>query len=148
MWNDIKRIDSSEGNVCKFVYTKNNAVAESVLYKYPTYEERTVICCSTQSGCPVGCRFCLPPDEMILTDCGQKRIKDFVVGDTVVSYRDGSRLINTVIKTMCNDYDGDLIEIELENGQKIVLTPNHEVLTDKGWVPCGDIAEYEDLIVI
>ena len=58
MWQDIKRIDSSEGNVCKFVYTKDNAVAESVLYRYPTYEERTVICCSTQSGCPVGCRFC------------------------------------------------------------------------------------------
>lgn len=58
MWNNIKRIDSSEGNVCKFVYTTDNAVAESVLYRYPTYEKRTVICCSTQSGCPVGCRFC------------------------------------------------------------------------------------------
>lgn len=58
MWDSIKRIDSSEGNVCKFVYAKENAVAESVLYRYPTYEDRTVICCSTQSGCPVGCRFC------------------------------------------------------------------------------------------
>ena len=42
----------------KFVFKSDNAVAEAVLYKYPTYEERTVICCSTQSGCPVGCRFC------------------------------------------------------------------------------------------
>lgn len=58
MWDEIKRINSAEGNVCKFVYTSENAVAESVLYRYPTYAERTVICCSTQSGCPVGCRFC------------------------------------------------------------------------------------------
>ncbi len=58
MWDDIKRIDDAEDNVAKFVYTNKTAVAESVLYKYPTYEERTVICCSTQSGCPVGCRFC------------------------------------------------------------------------------------------
>lgn len=58
MWNDIKRIDDENENVTKFVYTKDNAVAESVLYRYPTYEERTVICCSTQSGCPIGCRFC------------------------------------------------------------------------------------------
>jgi 23S rRNA (adenine2503-C2)-methyltransferase len=65
MWNDVKRIDSGEGNVCKFVYTKDNAVAESVLYKYPTYEERTVICCSTQSGCPVGCRFCGAGDYFV-----------------------------------------------------------------------------------
>ena len=58
MWNDIKEIQSSDSNVMKFVFSKENAVAEAVLYKYPTYEERTVICCSTQSGCPVGCRFC------------------------------------------------------------------------------------------
>ena len=58
MWTDIKEIQSSDSNVMKFVFSKDNAVAEAVLYKYPTYEERTVICCSTQSGCPVGCRFC------------------------------------------------------------------------------------------
>lgn len=65
MWNDIKRIDSNEGNVCKFVYSKDDAVAESVLYRYPTYEARTVICCSTQSGCPVGCRFCGAGDYFV-----------------------------------------------------------------------------------
>ena len=65
MWTDIKRIDDPSGNVCKFVYTKANAVAESVLYKYPTYSERTVICCSTQSGCPVGCRFCGAGDYFV-----------------------------------------------------------------------------------
>lgn len=65
IWNDIKRIDSVENNVCKFVYANNNAVAESVLYQYPTYSERTVICCSTQSGCPVGCRFCGAGDAFI-----------------------------------------------------------------------------------
>ncbi len=58
MWNDIKRIYSSNANVSKYIFTKDDAIAESVLYKYPTYQERTVICCSTQSGCPVGCRFC------------------------------------------------------------------------------------------
>jgi 23S rRNA (adenine2503-C2)-methyltransferase len=65
MWNDIKRIDDEAENVAKFVYTKENAVAESVLYRYPTYEERTVICCSTQSGCPVGCRFCGAGDYFV-----------------------------------------------------------------------------------
>ena len=32
--------------------------AEAVLYKYNSYYDRTVICCSVMSGCPVGCRFC------------------------------------------------------------------------------------------
>lgn len=65
MWKEIKRIDSSEGNVCKFVYSHDNGIAESVLYRYPSYEKRTVICCSTQSGCPVGCRFCGAGDYFV-----------------------------------------------------------------------------------
>ena len=56
-WLDVERFESSNKNVIKFVF-KNDSIAESVLYKYNTYEERTVICCSTQSGCPVGCTFC------------------------------------------------------------------------------------------
>lgn len=65
LWSDIKRINSSNENVSKFVFTTSNAVAEAVLYKYPTYEDRTVICCSTQSGCPVGCRFCGAGDNFV-----------------------------------------------------------------------------------
>jgi len=55
---EMKVFDSSEGNVWKYVFTDENIVLESVLYKYNSFEERTVICCSVQSGCPVGCQFC------------------------------------------------------------------------------------------
>lgn len=65
MFKDVKAIKSSDENVMKFVFEKDNAVAEAVLYKYPTYEDRTVICCSTQSGCPVGCRFCGAGDYFV-----------------------------------------------------------------------------------
>lgn len=64
-WNDIKRIDDAAQNVAKFVFDNGTAVAESVLYKYPDYATRTVICCSTQSGCPVGCRFCGAGDNFV-----------------------------------------------------------------------------------
>jgi 23S rRNA (adenine2503-C2)-methyltransferase len=50
---------SSDTNVSKFVFQKDNDIAvEAVLYRYNSYKERTVICCSTQCGCPVGCVFC------------------------------------------------------------------------------------------
>ena len=65
MWQNIQKIQSSDENVSKFVFKTDDAVAEAVLYKYPTYEERTVICCSTQSGCPVGCRFCGAGDHFV-----------------------------------------------------------------------------------
>jgi 23S rRNA (adenine2503-C2)-methyltransferase len=65
MFKEIKTIQSKDENVMKFVFTKENAVAEAVLYKYPTYQARTVICCSTMSGCPVGCRFCGAGDYFV-----------------------------------------------------------------------------------
>lgn len=62
---NVKRVDSADVNVSKYVFDFGDAVAEAVLYKYPTFEERTVICCSTQSGCPVGCRFCGAGDAFV-----------------------------------------------------------------------------------
>ena len=55
---DYKVFESSEGNVWKYVFTKPDMVAEAVLYKYNNFYDRTVICCSVMSGCPVGCKFC------------------------------------------------------------------------------------------
>lgn len=54
----FKVFESSEGNVFKYVFTSDDMVAEAVLYRYEDFYKRTVICCSTQSGCPVGCKFC------------------------------------------------------------------------------------------
>lgn len=54
----MKVSEKIDDNVTKYVFEWEDAVAEAVLYRYPFYQERTVICCSTQAGCPVGCRFC------------------------------------------------------------------------------------------
>ena len=54
----VKRFDSSENNVWKYVFEFDDAVAESVLYRYESFDKRTVLCVSVQSGCPVGCTFC------------------------------------------------------------------------------------------
>lgn len=69
---NVKRIDSSDTNVSKYVFDFGDAVAEAVLYKYPTYEARTVVCCSTQSGCPVGCRFCGAGDAFVRSLTGEE----------------------------------------------------------------------------
>jgi 23S rRNA (adenine2503-C2)-methyltransferase len=54
----FKVVKSTDENVCKYVFTGEDYVAETVLYRYGSYEKRTVICCSVQCGCPVGCTFC------------------------------------------------------------------------------------------
>ena len=58
MFKEVKHLHSSDSNVIKLIFEKDDAIAESVLYRYGSFQERTVICCSVQSGCPVGCTFC------------------------------------------------------------------------------------------
>ena len=50
-----KKIDDESGIVSKLIFEDERSIAEAVLYRY---EDRGVICFSTQSGCPVGCTFC------------------------------------------------------------------------------------------
>ena len=66
--------ESSEKNVWKYVFTKDDMVVETVLYRYEDFYKRTVICCSTQSGCPVGCTFC---------GTGNKFIRNLTAGEIV-----------------------------------------------------------------
>lgn len=55
---DIKVLESRNPNVWKYIFFNKEIVFEAVLYRYKCFEKRTVICCSTQSGCPAGCTFC------------------------------------------------------------------------------------------
>jgi 23S rRNA (adenine2503-C2)-methyltransferase len=57
MW-EVKELQSSDCDVKKYIFTKEDAIAEAVLYKYGEYGTRTVMCISTQTGCQMGCTFC------------------------------------------------------------------------------------------
>lgn len=89
-----KIIESTDQNVKKYVFDFDNAVAEAVLYRYPTYEKRTVICCSTQSGCPVGCRFCGAGDYFVRSFSGEEIVAqpEKLLDDTGVDPSDIQRL--------------------------------------------------------
>ena len=55
---NVKILESKNENVKKYIYEDDKTILESVLYKYPTYDQRTVMCISTMSGCTMGCSFC------------------------------------------------------------------------------------------
>lgn len=94
MFDRIQVIQSAESSVKKLVLTKADAVAETVLYRYPTYEDRTVICCSTQSGCPVGCRFCGAGDYFVRSFTAAEIVAqvDAAIGESGTDARDMKRL--------------------------------------------------------
>lgn len=43
-------------------------------------------------------------------------------------------------------YAGQLVEVATVRGQKLTGTPNHPVLTQRGWVPLGELNEADSLI--
>lgn len=72
---NVKRFDSSEGNVWKYVFDFGDAIAEAVLYRYDSFQKRTVLCISVQSGCPVGCKFCGTGKQFIRNLTGFEIVK-------------------------------------------------------------------------
>lgn len=119
-----KIFESSDTNVKKFVFewkadeVTNKGIAEAVLYRYGEYSKRTVVCCSVQSGCPVGCAFCgtgkffvrnLEWDEIVeqvttvlsTIDCDTKDIKKFQImfmsmGEPFLNYINLERAIESL----------------------------------------------------
>ncbi len=65
MWTNVQKFVDEKEHVTKFVFEKADIAIEAVLYRYPTYEERTVLCISTMCGCPMGCRFCGTGDYFV-----------------------------------------------------------------------------------
>lgn len=149
IWTDIKKLTSSDSSVSKFVFRTDSVIAESVLYQYPTYADRTVICCSVQSGCNVKCNFCFLPDEIVDTVNGRKKIQDVLEGEFVLSYdlKNDRNSINTVNKVLNRHYSGNIIEIEAENGEIIRVTEDHEIiLIDKSIKLAKDLTENDEIL--
>lgn len=44
-------------------------------------------------------------------------------------------------------YSGELIKIITASGIEFTSTPNHPILTDKGWVACGELNKFDNLVV-
>ena len=93
--------------------------------------------------------------EMVFNPC--------VVGDSMVSTKNGLSLVNDLIdKPFDALVDGklypslkgfwktgtkDVVELEFESGRKLRVTPNHKIMTTNGWKEAKDIT-YKTKIVI
>lgn len=86
-------------------------------------------------------RTCLPKGEKVLTPTGYKNIEDIKKGDYVIG---GSRKTRLVLGSFFKNAD-ELIEIELENGKVVRCTPEHLILTKRGWIKAEELNK-EDVI--
>jgi len=88
------------------------------------------------------CKMCSPAGTKVNTPNGEKNIENIRGSDVVF----GGTGLQTVVETYARDYEGDLVEIELENGKILRLTPDHKVFLKNGSQICaGELTENMEL---
>lgn len=103
------------------------------------------------SFCHFNCSFCLVEGTNISTDRGLVPIELINIGDVVNSFDVESQeyVLNEVEQIFKRTYDGDLIDIELEDGTIISITPNHEIYTkNRGWILADELTINDDILYI
>jgi hypothetical protein len=80
---------------------------------------------------------CLVPESPIITDCGIKQIAEMKEGDRVLTHR--GRFM-PVIHTFERPYKGEVLDIRVNYAPTLTLTPEHPVLTTRGWVAAGRLS--------
>jgi len=89
---------------------------------------------------------CLTADTLVHTSKGMKFISDLKEGMTVKTHMDRYKPIT---KTFVYN-DLDILEVELENGQIIRMTPDHKMLVErdgkKEWVEAKDLTEDDKFV--
>lgn len=86
---------------------------------------------------------CFPEGTLVATPNGWKRIEAIKQGDLVIG---GSGDIKPVTAKHTRPYSGELVGVTIENGFTDFLTPNHRVLTMRGWIR-ADALKLEDVLI-
>ena len=86
---------------------------------------------------------------MIETNKGLVPIKDIKVGDLVLSYNEKTNQTEykRVLNSIMTSPEREVIVIEYK-GRELTLTPDHRVLTKRGYIEAQDLLESDELIVI
>lgn len=92
----------------------------------------------TGAGTPLGqLAACFTEDMRVTTSVGLKRIADLLTGDLVLTHKGHYRPVTEVYK---REYSDTLLEIKIKKlGTPLKVTPEHPILTSRGWVKAGEL---------
>jgi hypothetical protein len=97
---------------------------------------------------------CLRKNTLISTDKGYMKIQNIKIGDLVKSFNIKTQKIEykpvlNIWKNLfkSNSYE-EFLEIELENGNVVQLTPNHKIYTDSGYKRADELSENDNILII
>lgn len=90
---------------------------------------------------------CFHGDTLIQTPHGARPIKEITIGTMVMSWNETrAQLVERPVTAVKVHKSADIIAVELEDGSLLKVTPNHTVLSSKGWRRIGKLRP-SDVIV-
>lgn len=136
------------GNYDVILNTKNGTKIRKNDLDFFAPETAESIDLKITNSCDMGCAFCLKPSAKLIVGDSTKSISEICVGDKVLSYNSETNKteLREVLKLYERDYTGDLIVIEDEFGHILKCTPNHKVLTQRGYVRADELLESDVLV--
>src|SRR5258706_1270777 len=92
----------------------------------------------TGAGTPLGqLAACFTAEMRVTTEQGVKRILDLQIGDRVLTHEGHYRPVTHLFQRA---YDGELLRIKVKLiGTTLAVTPEHPILTSRGWVKAGEL---------
>jgi len=94
---------------------------------------------------------CLAGGTPVLTQGGEVPIREIVergmVGTRLPSWNEATGEVeeDEVVAVACNG-TRDLLEVELEGGRTLRLTDDHLVMTQRGWLPAGELSTDDSIL--
>lgn len=116
-----------------------------VLVKPGEYEYRLVELLERPNSQDTFGDMCFPPGTRVrMADGTNKRIEEIVLLDEVISAEGNKRKVHQL---HVRPYDGEMVDLKLWGHNYLSMTPNHPILTKRGYVPAGELTK-EDWVCI
>lgn len=111
--------------------------------KYPEFYD-----VSLGNKCETGkCPWCVIGSSLVKTIDGDLPIEQIHSGQLVYTSNEGNRALHPVSQIHKRLYDGELILIEMENGNTMSITPNHKVCTKtRGWIEAENLFLTDEIV--
>ncbi len=91
---------------------------------------------------------CIAEGQLVNSKRGYIPIEEIEVGDEVISYNEHTKILEwKLVEDRQNSIRSDMLELETENGSILLMTDDHPVYTNRGWVEAKDLNEDDELMV-
>jgi len=85
--------------------------------------------------------------EVTMHDGAKKAISNIQINEKVLCYdQSKNSFIESTVDAVYDQGEKDCIELQFNNGKKLICTSDHPVMTNRGWVQAGELTDDDEIV--